>query len=143
MTGARPGDTVKVHYTGTLVDGTVFDSSVGREPIEFTIGEHDVIRGFEDAVVGLSVGERKQVTVAPGEGYGERNEDKVMVVDRAHLPPDFDPKPGMMVQSTLPDGPVVLVITDVGEDQVTLDANHPLAGQQLMFELELTDLSRP
>ncbi len=143
MNVAKQGDTVSVHYTGTLEDGTVFDSSDGREPIEFTIGERELIPGFEDAIVGLSVGERKTVTLAPADGYGERRDERVIVVAREHLPPDFDPRPGMVVQSTVPGGTVILNITDVTEEVVTLDANHPLAGRQLTFELELTAIAAP
>lgn len=141
MATAKQGDTVTVHYTGKLDDGTVFDSSEGREPLEFTIGAHEVLRGVEDAVVGLAVGERTTVTIAPGDGYGERNEEKVVDVPRGEFPPHIDPRPGMVVQSTLPQGNIVLTIVEVTEHRVTLDANHPLAGQQLTFDLELTGIA--
>lgn len=143
MSIAQQGDTVKVHYTGTLDDGTVFDSSVGRDPIEFTIGEHTVIQGFEDAVVGLQVGEKKSVSVAPEDGYGERDERRVVVVERSYLPDDLNPHPGMVIQGTLPQGSVILHVTAVSDDQVTLDANHPLAGKQLNFDLEVKHIARP
>lgn len=140
MTTAHEGDTVKVHYVGTLEDGTVFDSSVDRDPIEFTIGEQQVIPGFESAVVGLTVGETRSVTVAPEDGYGPRMSDRVVVVDRDKLPKGLMPKPGMMLEGRAPEGTVVFTVTGVRDDDVTLDANHPLAGKSLHFEVELIEI---
>ncbi|NIM49936.1 MAG: peptidylprolyl isomerase [Gemmatimonadales bacterium] len=137
------GDTVLVHYTGMLDDGTVFDSSIDRDPIKFTIGDQTVIRGVEDAVVGLRVGEKKKVVIGPEDAYGPHLKDKVAVVDRSQLPDDLEPRTGTILKGRSPKGTIMLTITDVTEDQVTLDANHPLAGKQLTFELEIMEISRP
>jgi len=140
VTTAAHGDTVKVHYTGTLDDGTVFDSSAGRDPIEFTIGSETVIPGFESAVVGLAVGEKTTVVIGPEDAYGVRADEKVLVVDRSWLPAEPEPSVGMMLQGNTPEGTVVFMITAVEEGQVTLDGNHPLAGKQLTFEIELAEI---
>lgn len=137
MTTAVHGDTVKVHYTGTLDDGSVFDSSAGRDPLEFTIGGETLIPGFENAVVGLAVGDKATVVIGPEDAYGPRTDEKIVVVDRSRLPADPEPAVGMMLQGQSPDGTVVFTITGVEDDQVTLDGNHPLAGRQLTFEIEL------
>lgn len=137
MGTAAHGDTVKVHYTGTLDDGTVFDSSAGRDPLEFTIGSRRVIPGFENAVIGLGVGEKTTVVIGPEDAYGPRTDEKIVVVDRARLPADPAPAVGMVVQGQVPEGTVEFVITTIDEGQVTLDGNHPLAGKQLTFEIEL------
>ncbi len=137
METAAHGDTVKVHYTGTLDDGTMFDSSAGRDPLEFTIGSRRVIPGFENAVIGLAVGEKTTVVIGPEDAYGPRTDEKIMVVDRARLPADPAPAVGMVVQGKVPEGTVEFVITTIDEGQVTLDGNHPLAGKQLTFEIEL------
>jgi FKBP-type peptidyl-prolyl cis-trans isomerase 2 len=139
---AAQGDTVKVHYTGTLDDGTVFDSSEGRDPLEFTIGSNSVIPGFESAVVGLTVGESTRVVIGPEDAYGPRLDGKVVVVERSRLPDEPEPEPGMVLQAQGPDGTVLLTIADVADDQVTLDGNHPLAGQQLTFEIELAEIGQ-
>ncbi len=143
MTSAMQGDTVLVHYTGMLDDGTVFDSSIDRDPIKFTIGDQTVIRGVEDAVVGLRVGEKKKVVIGPEDAYGPHLKDKVAVVDRSQLPDDLEPRTGTILKGRSPKGTIMLTITEVTEDQVTLDANHPLAGKQLTFELEIMEISRP
>ncbi len=142
MKTAAQGDTVKVHYTGTLDDGTVFDSSEGRDPLEFTIGSNSVIPGFESAVVGLTVGESTRVVIGPEDAYGPRLDGKVVVVERSRLPDEPEPEPGMVLQAQGPDGTVLLTIADVADDQVTLDGNHPLAGQQLTFEIELAEIGQ-
>jgi peptidylprolyl isomerase len=139
---AAQGDTVRVHYTGTLDDGTVFDSSEGRDPLEFTIGSNTVIPGFESAVVGLTVGESTRVVIGPEDAYGPRLDGKVVVVERSRLPDEPEPEPGMVLQAHGPDGTILLTITDVADDQVTLDGNHPLAGQQLTFEIELAEIGQ-
>jgi FKBP-type peptidyl-prolyl cis-trans isomerase 2 len=139
---AAQGDTVKVRYTGTLDDGTVFDSSEGRDPLEFTIGSNTVIPGFESAVVGLTVGESTRVVIGPEDAYGPRLSGKVVVVERARLPDEPEPEPGMVLQAQGPEGTILLTITDVADDQVTLDGNHPLAGHQLTFEIELAEIGR-
>ena len=141
MSVAAPGDSVKVHYTGKLDDGTVFDSSREREPIEFTIGSQKVIPGFENAVVGLGVGEQRTVSIEPAEAYGEHDEAKVVTVNREDISEKLDLRPGMMVQATMPQGTVAFLVLDATPEQVTLDANHPLAGKRLHFELELVAIA--
>ncbi len=133
---------MKVHYTGTLDDGTVFDSSEGRDPLEFTIGSNTVIPGFESAVIGLTVGASTRVVIGPEDAYGPRLDGKVVVVERSRLPDEPEPEPGMVLQARGPEGTILLTITDVADDQVTLDGNHPLAGQQLTFEIELAEIGQ-
>ena len=138
MTQAKSGDSVCVHYTGTLDDGTLFDSSRQREPLEFTIGSGMVIPGFEKAAVGMSVGQSKTFTIPCAEAYGERSEELIYVVERTELPQGVEPAPGMALEAQGPDGqPFRLNVTAVDEGTVTLDANHPRAGQDLTFEIEL------
>ncbi|MDJ0949847.1 MAG: peptidylprolyl isomerase [Alphaproteobacteria bacterium] len=141
MSTAKTGDTVKVHYTGTLADGTEFDTSVGREPLEFTIGEGAIISGFEEAIVGMTLGENKSIEIGSAEAYGPRHEELVQVVEREALPAHLEPEVGMRLQATGPDNrELVLVITDVSDSSVTLDANHPLAGHDLTFSIELVEI---
>ncbi|MGB5510373.1 MAG: peptidylprolyl isomerase [Woeseiaceae bacterium] len=141
MAQAKPGDTVRIHYTGTLDDGTQFDSSSGRDPLEFSLGGGGVIPGFDAAVSGMHVGESKSVTIAPEDAYGERHEKLVHQVPRDILPEDMEPAAGMRLQSQSPAGQVMnLVITEVGEDTITVDANHPLAGFALTFAIELVEI---
>lgn len=142
MAEAKSGDTVKVHYKGTLEDGSVFDSSEGGEPIEFTIGENRVIPGFEQAVEGMSEGETKSATVPASDAYGEHQDDRMADVPRNELPDDLEPQVGQRLQVRGQDGEsFVVTIADVDEDQVTLDANHPLAGQDLTFEIQLVEIA--
>lgn len=141
MAEAKSGDTVRIHYTGTLHDGTQFDSSAGREPLEFALGGGQVIPGFDTAVTGMSVGDEKTVTIPPDEAYGERHEQLVQQIPRDSLPDTIDPAVGMQLQSQSPDGQVMnLVIVEVEEESVTLDANHPLSGQALTFAIELVEI---
>ncbi len=141
MDQAKSGDTVRIHYTGTLDDGTQFDSSSGRDPLEFSLGGGQVIPGFDAAVDGMHVGESKSVTIAPEDAYGERHEQLVQQVPRDILPEDMEPAVGMQLQSQSPDGQVMnLVITEVVDDTVTVDANHPLAGFALTFAIELVEI---
>lgn len=138
MAKAKSGDTVKIHYTGTLGDGEVFDSSEGRDPLEFTLGEGQVIQGFDDAVTGMAPGEEKTVTIAPEQAYGERHDDLVTQVDRSQFPDDLTPEVGQQLQLTTDDGqPMAVTVSEVGDKVVTLDANHPLAGQALTFKITL------
>lgn len=141
MSTAKIGDAVKVHYTGTLDDGHVFDSSEGRDPFAFTVGAGQVIPGFDRALVGMQVGETKNVVIPPAEAYGERNEEWVLTVDRSQFPLEGDPELGMPVEMHTPDGAIPLVITDLNETTVTLDANHPLAGEELHFALTLLEIA--
>ncbi len=141
MASAKNGDTVKVHYTGKLEDGTVFDSSSGREPLEFTVGEHEVISGFEDAVVGMNQTESKTVKVPANAAYGPRLEEMVLKVDRTRLPQDFEAQVGQQLQMRRSDGQTIIVtVSAVSESDVTLDANHPLAGKDLFFDIELVEI---
>lgn len=142
MSAAQQGDKVKVHYKGMLDDGTEFDSSAGKEPIDFTVGEHKVIAGFEDGVLGLEIGEKKRVVIGPEDAYGPYLQDKVAQVPRSQLPDDIELKPGAILKGDTPDGPVMFLVTDVQEDQVTIDGNHPLAGKALTFEIEVVEIEK-
>jgi peptidylprolyl isomerase len=139
---ASAGDKVSVHYTGRLDDGTVFDSSQGRDPLEFTLGTQSVITGFELAVLGLEVGERRTVVVGPEDAYGVYHQDRVAVVDRSVLPDEITPEVGMILRGEGQNGEMLVTITDVSDDRVTLDGNHPLAGKQLTFEIELAGINK-
>lgn len=142
MAQAKPGDTVSVHYTGKLDDGTVFDSSEGGSPLEFAIGSGNVIPGFEQAVVGMSPGDSKTTTIPSDDAYGPYYEERVLVVERQQIPPDLPVDIGSQLQIQQQGGMVIpVVITDVTEAEVTLDANHPLAGEDLTFEIRLVSIS--
>ncbi|KLK88090.1 peptidylprolyl isomerase [Methanoculleus sediminis] len=141
MAQAKEGDTVKVHYTGKLEDGTVFDTSEERAPLEFTIGSGQIIPGFERAVVGMEPGEAKTATIPPEEAYGHRRDEMTITVDREQFPEEINPEPGQQLQVQQPDGrAAIVVVSDVSESTVTLDANHPLAGQPLTFDITLVDI---
>ncbi len=141
MTQVERDDTVRVHYTGKLEDGTVFDSSAEREPLEFTIGEDEIISGFEKAVVGMEPGESKTVEVSEEEGYGPHREELMLTVDREELPPNMEVEVGQQLQIRMEDGQTAVVeVVDVSESDLTLDANHPLAGETLTFEVELVEI---
>jgi peptidylprolyl isomerase len=142
LSQVKDGDTVKVHYTGTLKDGTVFDTSAEREPLEFTLGQGQLIPGFEKAVQGLAEGDSTEVDIPSEEAYGESREDLVISVPKDQLPDDVEPQVGMQLQVNQQDGqPIPVRITEVGEENLTLDANHPLAGQDLKFEIELVEIA--
>ena len=135
------GQKVKIHYTGTLDDGTKFDSSEGRDPLEFEMGAGLVIPGFETGVSDMAVGEKKSIHIPAAEAYGTRREEMVMEFDRAQLPEDLEPEVGMGLQMQGPDGQAIPAqITAVAETAITIDANHPLADQNLNFELELIEV---
>lgn len=141
MAQAKVGDTVRVHYTGKLDDGTIFDSSVGGDPMEFTIGEGRIIPGFEKSLIGMSPGESKTVEVPADQAYGPYLEEKVFEVERELFPEDLEPEVGQRLQILGADGRVTLVtVKKVSEDRVVLDANHPLAGKDLIFEIELVEI---
>jgi len=141
MARAKYGDTVKVHYTGRLDDGTVFDTSADGEPLQFTIGSGQIIPGFEQAVVGMNPGESKTVKIPAEDAYGQRREDLIIEVEKSQLPEGLKPEVGLQLQSRQPDGRiVVLTIADITESHVTLDANHPLAGKDLTFEIQLVEI---
>ena len=140
MKQAQTGDKVAVHYKGTRSDGAVFDSSLERDPIQFTIGGGEVIAGFDDALVDMAVGDTKTVIIAPEEAYGPRNPELVHVVERNQLPAELDLKVGAQLQATDPNGNELrLEVAEMAGDNVTLDANHPLAGESLTFEITLQD----
>jgi len=142
VTLAKAGDTVKVHYTGTLDDGTIFDSSEEREPLEFQLGEGQVIPGFEDAVVGMNVGDIKTTRISSEEAYGLHDEDMVLTVPREQFPPNIEPELDQQLQLRQPDGSsFVVTIIDITEDNVTLDGNHPLAGEALTFTIQLVEIA--
>ena len=139
---AANGDTVRVHYTGKLDDGTVFDSSVNGEPITFAVGNQTVIPGFEKAVLGMEPGESKTFTIPSDEAYGEHDARLVQDVPRAELPPELELQLGMRLTATGQDGrEIPLVITELTDESVRLDANHPLAGKDLTFEIELVSVN--
>ena len=146
MAQAKAGDTVRVHYEGQLSDGTIFDSSLEREPIEFILGQDTVIPGFEQAVIGMEVGESKDVSIPPEEGFGEHSEDLVVNIEKTILPPDINPELGMQLEvspeeaSSEEETPRVFTIADIAEDSITLDGNHPLAGAEIAFKIELLEI---
>ncbi len=138
---AKTGDTVAVHYTGKLEDGTVFDSSRDGEPIEFELGSGAVIGGFENAVTGMEVGEEREVRLAPGDAYGDRREELKLDVPRDQLPDGVEPEVGQMLAIQVAPGQQALArIADIETGSVTLDLNHPLAGETLVFDIELVGI---
>lgn len=141
MNQAKKGDTVKVHYTGKLQDGTVFDSSIDREPLTFTLGEGNMIRGFENAVMGMQIGDSKTTVIVSDEAYGQRNEEMVVEVPVSNVPANINPQVGQQLAIQQPDGrSIPVTVTGVDEEKVTLDANHPLAGKDLVFDIQLVDI---
>ena len=144
MAQAKAGDTVRVHYEGQLSDGTIFDSSLEREPIEFILGQDTVIPGFEQAVIGMEVGESKDVSIPPEDGFGEYSEDLVVNIEKSILPPDINPELGMQLEVSSEEEdektPRVFTIAEIAEDSVTLDGNHPLAGEEIAFKIELLEI---
>ena len=138
---AKKGDKVKVHYHGRLTDGTTFDSSQGREPLEFEVGSGMVIKGFDDGVTGMSVGDKKTISIPAEDAYGSRQEEMVIDFPLSNFPPDITPEVGMTLQMHNENGQELpVMVTAVNADTVTLDANHPLAGQELIFDIEIVDL---
>ena len=141
MAQAKAGDTVKVHYTGKLKDGEVFDTSADREPLEFKIGENQLIPDFEQAVVGMEPGESKSINIAAENAYGPHQEQMVMVIDRKEIPQGLDPQVNQRLQVQQQNGQAfVVTVTAVSEENVTLDGNHPLAGKDLTFDIQLTEI---
>lgn len=142
MAKAKKGDTVKVHYTGTLGDGSQFDSSQGRDPLEFVVGQGMVIPGFENAVDGLEVGESVSVAIPCADAYGEYNDELTGTIGRDRLPDDLNPEVGMMLQLSAEDGQTLQVmVTEMDEETISVDGNHPLAGKDLNFDIELVEIA--
>ncbi|SMQ85558.1 peptidylprolyl isomerase [Devosia lucknowensis] len=141
MTTAATGDIVRIHYSGRLVDGTQFDSSEGRAPLEFTLGQGQVIRGLEQHVAGMEAGAKSTVTIPVDDAYGPRRDEAIQQLDRAKVPAGIDLKVGSQLQARTADGGM-LPITVVGLDEqsITVDANHPLAGQDLVFDVEVVEV---
>jgi peptidylprolyl isomerase len=138
---AKQGDVVRVHYTGTLLDGSTFDSSVGREPLEFTVGAGQMIKGFDAGVQGMTVGEKKTIQIPPHEAYGERDDEAIIEFPSNQIPADMKLEAGMQLTLRNQYGqPVPVVVMEVKEDIVLLDANHMLAGKELIFEVELVEI---
>ncbi len=141
MTAAKKNDKVKIHYTGTLEDGSVFDSSEGRDPLEFTVGSGEVIVGFDEAVTGMTPGEKKNVLIPMDKAYGPRNEEMVIAAPREHVPADITPEVGQKLQMGGPNGEVIMVsVVEITDTEVKLDANPPLAGLDLNFDIELVEI---
>ncbi len=144
MTEAKRGDNVKVHYTGKLADGTVFDSSEGGDPLEFAVGSGQVIQGFEEGVLGMKVGESKVVEIPVAKAYGQRNEEMVIQAPIEQVPPDLQPELGMRLEMGGANGEILrVVVTEITDTHITLDANPPLAGKDLIFEIELVECAAP
>lgn len=138
MSQVKNGDTVMVHYTGRLTNGEQFDSSQGGEPLEFTVGEQQVIAGFEEGVLGMEVGEKKTINIPPEKAYGPKSEDLIIQVERGELPEEIEPEVGMQLEARLSNGmTTVVTISGVTDEFVTIDANHELAGEELIFDIEL------
>ena len=140
MTTTKKGDNVKVHYTGKLEDGTVFDSSEGGEPLAFAVGSGQVIQGFEEGVVGMKVGESKTVHIPVEKAYGERKDELIIQAPIEQVPPDLNPELGMRLEMGGVNGEILrVVVAEITETHITLDANPPLAGKDLTFEIELVE----
>ena len=139
---AKKGDAVAVHYTGRLEDGSVFDSSVGRSPLSFTLGDGNMIKGFDAALYGMIIGDKKTVTIPAVEAYGERRQDMMIEVPLSQVPPDIQPEIGLQLTLQGPGGqPMPVTLVDMDEEKITLDANHELAGQDLIFDIELVSIA--
>jgi FKBP-type peptidyl-prolyl cis-trans isomerase 2 len=141
MAQVKSGDLVKVHYHGRLTDGTTFDSSAGREPLQFEVGSGQVIAGFDNGVMGMSIGEKKTIEIPADQAYGPKDPSMMVEFPINQFPEDMKPEAGMRLNMTNGQGQVIpVVITEVGEETVILDANHPLAGEDLIFDIEVVDI---
>ncbi len=141
MTQAKSGDTVLVHYTGTLDDGTVFDSSLEREPLEFTLGEKQVVPGFENGVIGMDIDETKTVNIPCEQAYGPHNPAQIIEIERDQIPPEMKIEVGQQLQMSADDGQALIVtVMELSDEKVKLDANHMLAGKDLTFEIKLVEI---
>lgn len=142
MSKAKASDTVKVHYTGKLTNGQVFDSSLERDPLQFKLGEGQMIKGFDEAVDGMELNEKKTVTIPKDEAYGDRNDQLIQQVPKADLPDDMKPEAGQTLVATNETGQQThVIVKEVADETITIDANHPLAGQDLVFEIELVEIA--
>ena len=142
MSAVKKGDTVKVHYTGKFDTGEVFDSSEGADPLAFTVGAGEVIPGFDQALLGMQIGETKDVVIAPEQAYGNRVEELEQTIDRSQFNlTGVEPEVGMAIEMRTPQGDIPLIITNLTDTTVTLDANHPLAGESLHFSLTLIEIT--
>jgi peptidylprolyl isomerase len=138
MSEAKKGDMVKVHYTGRFEDGSLFDSSRDRGPLQFTLGNEEMIPGFENAIIGMKKGDTKTARIVANEAYGPYIDDMVMRVDKDKVPADMELKTGLMLKIRQPEGNAInVMVTDISDDEVVLDANQPLAGKDLEFDIEL------
>ena len=141
MAQVKSGDTVRVHYTGKLTSGEQFDSSAGREPLEFTVGAGQMIKGFDAAMPGMSVGEKKTVNIAPEEAYGHKDEEAIIEFPKKSVPPDMPLEVGMKLELRNENGqPFPVTVADIKDDVIILDANHSLAGKELIFDIELVEI---
>jgi len=141
MKQVKDGDIVKVHYTGKLSSGEQFDSTEGREPLEFTVGSGQMIKGFDAALPGMKIGDKKTINIVPSEGYGERSSDAMIEFPKDNIPEDMKLEPGMTLTLSNEQGdPVPVVVTEIKNDAVLLDANHFLAGEDLIFNIELVEI---
>ena len=142
MTQAKPGDTLHLHYKGTLEDGAVFDSSEGRDPLAFELGSGQIIPGLDAGVTGMAVGEKRSVRIEPADAYGEHHPDRIQTVDRANVPDNIPTDPGTQLQVKTQSGETLsVVVVESTDDKLVLDANHPLAGQTLTFDVELVEIA--
>ncbi|MFW6387140.1 MAG: FKBP-type peptidyl-prolyl cis-trans isomerase [Thermodesulfobacteriota bacterium] len=141
MVVAKKGDTVKVHYTGRLENGEIFDSSEGKKPLNFIIGQREVIKGFDEAVEGMIAGEEKTVTIEPEKGYGKSKQELIQKVERSEMPEGLDYRVGNQIEITKEDGSLFYVmVKEITDTDVRLDANHPLAGKRLIFEIRMEEI---
>jgi FKBP-type peptidyl-prolyl cis-trans isomerase SlpA len=141
MSQVKENNTVKVHYVGKLSDGQVFDTSEGKEPLEFTLGQGKLIAGFEKGLIDMKLNEKKTITISKEEAYGESREDLIQEVDKSQLPEDITPEVGMGLVSKSADGNEMnLLVVEVKESTIVIDGNHPLAGKELTFDLEVVDI---
>ena len=142
MKQVKEGDVVKVHYTGKLINGEQFDSSAGKEPLEFTVGAGQMIKGFDAAMPGMNLGEKKTINIAPEDGYGTRSEEAIIEFPKENVPAEMVLEPGMpLTLSNQAGQPVQVIVVEVKDDIIVLDANHFLAGQELIFDIELIEIA--
>lgn len=144
MQQVKSGDTVKVHYSGRLTDGTTFDTSAGREPLQFEVGSGMVIAGFDNGVMGMIVGDKKTIQIPVTEAYGPKNPDMIIEFPASEFPEDLELEIGTRLNMTNGAGQIIpVVVTEIGQETVMLDANHPLAGEDLVFDIELVEIAPP